>query len=251
MFYNTLCLKYNRMKRDPMIIGTASVMILAFTISLLNIYVFPDVFFNTNIEYNTQSDTLLGILHQAENIGVNSDLFENMNVSYLINNDPEKAIVNISLIIASIALRISAVYDFPEIMPRRMTLQYNGTIVGVTNTSTQYEDYIENVFDKGNGGNYFSYWNNVTDEYDSYSRFANLNVTDYTIEDAKNNLSTIFQDENRRPDFVIYQYISFTESRGLFNKYSIYYERVIFTDASGAVSFFISSEGVWDKPLLL
>ncbi|MCG3257586.1 MAG: hypothetical protein KAU62_15890, partial [Candidatus Heimdallarchaeota archaeon] len=61
------------MKRDSLVIATASVMILAFTLSLLNIYVFPDIFFNTKIEYNTQSDTLLGLLHQVENIGVNSD----------------------------------------------------------------------------------------------------------------------------------------------------------------------------------
>ncbi len=250
MFYNALGLIYIRMKRDPMIIGTASVMILAFTVSLLNIYVFPDIFFNTNIEYNTDSTIQLEILHNLENIGVNSDIFENMNTTYLIYNAPEKAIVNISVIISSIELRISAVYDFPLIMPRRMTLQYNGTILGTVNTSTSYEDYIENVFDNGDGGNYFSYWNNVTDEYDSFSKFENLDVTDYTIEDAKTTLAAIFSDENRRPDFVIYQFVSYTESRGLFNKYSIYFERVIFVDAAGVVSFFISSEGVWEKPLL-
>ncbi len=117
------------MKRDSLVIATASVMILAFTLSLLNIYVFPDIFFNTKIEYNTQSDTLLGLLHQAENIGVYSDLFENMNITYLLYDAPENAIVNISLIISSIEGRISAVYDFPELMPRRMTLNYNGTIL--------------------------------------------------------------------------------------------------------------------------
>jgi hypothetical protein len=239
------------MKRDPLIIGTASVIVLAFTVSLLNIYVFPDVFFKANIEYNTQSETLLELIYKTENIGVNSRLFENMNTSYLIYDAPEKAIVNLSLIIESIDYKISAVYDFPAFMPRRMTLQYNGTIAGVTNTSTQYEDYIENVFDNGNGGNYLSYLNNITDEYDSFSKFENLDVTDYTIEDANDMLFTIFQDENRRPDFVIYQYVSFTESRGLFNKYEIYFERVIFIDVNGSIIFFISSEAEWEKPLLL
>lgn len=251
MFYNVPCFIYFRMKRDSLVIATASVMILAFTLSLLNIYVFPDIFFNTKIEYNTQSETLLGLLHQAENIGVNSNLFENMNVTFLLYDAPENAMVNISLIISSIEARISAVYDFPELMPRRMTINYNGTIHGVSNNSVQYEDWIETVFDNGDGGTYFSYWDNVTEEYISHSRHENLNVTDYTIEDSKNILATIFQDENRRPDFVIYQLVSYTESRGLFSRYSTNFERIIFVEASGSVTFFMSNEGIWKKPFLL
>ena len=86
-------------KRDPVIIGTASVLVIAFTISLLNIYVFPNLFFNVNVYRNTDSDLQLSILNKVENIGLNTTIWDGINRTRLTVDYPQDALSNITLMI--------------------------------------------------------------------------------------------------------------------------------------------------------
>ena len=89
-------------KRDPVIIATASVLVVAFTISLLNIYVFPNLFFSVDIYRNTENEIQLGILHEAENIGLNTSLWDGLNRTRIILDSPELSLVNITLMLSLI-----------------------------------------------------------------------------------------------------------------------------------------------------
>jgi hypothetical protein len=250
---NILEYKYTiqyRMKRDLMLIGTISVIIIAFTLSLLNIYVFPNIFYQTDVYRNTSSQNQLEMLYIAENLDLNASLFEVFNQTIFLNDYPQRKIVNITVMIENIAEKLSAAFDADgTLSPRRMKFEYNGTIVGAFNDSTRYEEYIENVFDSGNLGSYFAY-HNSTEDYEVYSAFPSLGVSSYTLENVIGNLTEIFDDPNTRPDFVIYQTVYYFESRGFLNEYSTEFERIIFLNSFGDIKLFLSNEGQWEEPLL-
>ncbi|MCE7742884.1 MAG: hypothetical protein GOP50_10555 [Candidatus Heimdallarchaeota archaeon] len=238
------------MKKDPMIIGVASVLVIAFTLSLLNIYVFPDIFFNVNVYRNTDNEFKMGLLQIAEEVDFDSDIFAGINFTSIIVESPENAIIDISRMIELAQEKKSAAFDNQEeIMPRRIKLKYNGTIVGVGNDSLPYEDWIENVFDDGGLGTYLAF-KNPASNFEVYSNFTIQDVDSYTIEDAINALQDIFTNPSILPDYVIYQSVEYTESRGLFNEYSTEFERIIFIDTFGEIVFFLTTEGDWTTPLL-
>ena len=237
------------MKRDPLIIGTASVIVIAFTLSLLNIFVFPNLFYQVNIYRNTDDAIQLDLLNIAEKININSSYFDSLNRTNISQDYQEIAIVNISYMISNTLLHLSAAYDFEEISPRRMKLDYNGTIQGATNDSTPYTEWIQSIFDSGNNGTYFGYYNSTWD-YILSSNFANAGVTSYNADDIVGNLTEIFLDENRKPDFMIYQSIFYTENRGLLNEYKTEFERILFVNVHGDIILFLSNEGNWQVPLL-
>ena len=237
------------MKRDPLIIGTASVIVIAFTLSLLNIYVFPNLFYQVDIYRNTQDSLQLEILNTIEGIGINSSYFDGLNRTNIWEDYPEITIVNISVMITNIDLHLSAAYDALDLTPRRMRLNYNGTIIGASNDSAVYDDYILNIFDEGQNGTYFGFLNSSMD-FVINSNFANAGSNAYNGDNVVGNLTEIFADENRKPDFVIYQSISYFESRGLLNEYSTDFERIVFVNVHGDVSLFLSNEGFWNVPII-
>ena len=238
------------MKRDLMLIGTISVIIIAFTLSLLNIYVFPNIFYQSDVYRNTTSQNQLEMLYIAENLDLNASLFEVFNQTMFIEDYPQRKIVNITVMIENIAARISAAYDADgTLSPRRMKLDYNGTIVGAFNESTRYKTLIENKFDNGNAGNYFAFYNSSY-KYEIYSTFPAMGVLNYDIDDVLGNLTDIFNNPDRKPDFVIYQSVYYFESRGFLNEYSTEFERIIFINSFGDIMLFLSNEGQWEEPLL-
>ena len=239
-----------RMKRDLMLIGTISVIIIAFTLSLLNIYVFPNIFYQSDVYRNTTSQNQLNMLYSAENLDLNASLFEIFNQTIFFDDFPERKIVNITVMIENMALKLSAAFDSDgSLSPRRMKLDYNGTIVGAYNESTKYEDWIENKFDDGNLGTYFAFFNSSY-EYEVFSTFSSLGVSSYNLNNIIGNLTDIFENPDRKPDFVIYQSVYYFESRGFLNEYSTEFERIIFINSFGDILLFLSNEGQWEEPLL-
>ncbi|MHA1955077.1 MAG: hypothetical protein ACW96U_14140 [Candidatus Heimdallarchaeaceae archaeon] len=99
------------MKRDLMLIGTISVLIIAFTLSLLNIYVFPNLFYQTDIYRNTSSQNQLEMLYVAENLDLNASLFEIFNQTIFLEDFPQRKIVNITVMIENIAIKLSGAFD--------------------------------------------------------------------------------------------------------------------------------------------
>ncbi|MHA2357984.1 MAG: hypothetical protein ACXABK_04365 [Candidatus Heimdallarchaeaceae archaeon] len=237
------------MKRDLLLIGTISVIVIAFVLSLLNIYVFPNIFFQSDIYRNTTSETQLELLHGVENIGLNSSIFDSLNRTQVRVDYAENNINNITIMIKSVELKRSSAFNGQGIEPRRINFEYNGTIFGVFNESTSYEDWISTKFDNGNIGTYFGF-KNASDDFEFYSTFSSLGSSSYSKSMIINNLSEIFNDVNRKPDFVIYQTVYYFESRGLLNEYSTEFQRIVFVDSFGDIKFFLSNEGIWDKPLL-
>jgi hypothetical protein len=239
-----------RMKRDLMLIGTISVLVIAFTLSLLNIYVFPNIFYQSDIYRNTSSQNQLELLYEAENLDLNASIFEIFNQTLFLEDFPQRKIVNITVMIENMALKLSAAFDSDgTLSPRRMKFDYNGTIVGAFNDTTKYEVWIENVFDNGNLGTYFAFFNS-SNEYELYSTFSSLGVASYTLVDIISSLEDVFNDTGRKPDFVIYQSVYYFESRGFLNEYSTEFERIVFINSFGEIMLFLSNEGQWDEPLL-
>ena len=235
-------------KRDPLIIGTASVLVVAFTISLLNIYVFPNIFFSVDIHRNTDNDIQLNILHEIENIGLNTSIWDGLNRTRLIVDDPEFSLTNITLMITKSLNKYSAAYDSYLFRPRRITLDYNGTILGASNESAVYLDWITSLFGATYAGNYFVYLNASLD-YSAHSNLEGSELPSFTREDVEGNLTSILNDPTREPIFVIYQSISYYESRGLLSSYIITFSRLVLVDEFATVIFFLSNEGSWNTPL--
>lgn len=235
-------------KRDPLIIGTASMIIVAFTISLLNIYVFPNVFFSVNIHRNTDNEIQLGILHEVENIDLNTSIWDGLNRTRLIIDDPEFSLTNITVMITKSLNKYSAAYDSYLFRPRRITLDYNGTIIGASNETAVYLDWMETLFGATYAGNYFVYLNASLD-YAAHSNLERSELPSFTREDVEGNLTSILNDPTREPFFVIYQTVSYYESRGLLSSYSITFSRLVLVDEFASVIFFLSNEGSWNSPL--
>ncbi|MHA1955078.1 MAG: hypothetical protein ACW96U_14145 [Candidatus Heimdallarchaeaceae archaeon] len=77
-----------------------------------------------------------------------------------------------------------------------------------------------------------------------------MGVPSYTLNNVIENLTDIFDNPDRKPDFVIYQSVYYFESRGFLNEYSTGFERIIFINSFGDIMLFLSNEGQWEEPLL-
>ncbi len=238
------------MKKDPVMIGVASVLVIAFTLSLLNIYVFPDIFFNIKIDRNTDNEFQLGLLEVAEKLNFNAEIFAGINFSEITVGSPENSIINITYMIELAQEKKSAAFDNQEdIIPRRIKLKYNGTIVGVGNVSQPYEDWIETQFAYENLATYLAF-KNPASNFEVFSNFTIEDVDPFDLTNVFNALQDIFTTPSIMPDYVIYQTVQYTESRGMFNEYSTEFERIIFIDTFGEVLFFLTNEGDWTTPFL-
>jgi len=238
------------MKRDPLIIGVASVLVIAFTLSLLNIYVFPNLFFNIDVARYADNEFQEGLLIDAEKFSFKSDIFEGINFSQITTDSPENSILNISLMIELALDKHSAAFDQQEdLMPRRIKLQYNGTIVGFNNQSQSYENWIEDNYDSLLPYTYFAFKNSA-ENYEVYTNFTHDDLDYFTFDYVLESLDEVMTTENIQPDYVIYQTMEYSESRGMFNEYSTEFKRIIFTDTFGEILFFLTTEGEWTKPLV-
>ncbi|MHA1829754.1 MAG: hypothetical protein ACTSX6_14030 [Candidatus Heimdallarchaeaceae archaeon] len=237
------------MKKDLVLIGTVSVIIIAFTLSLLNIYVFPNIYFQVDIYRNTEDEFQLELLQISENLGLNSSIFDSVNRTKIVTENPQLLILNITFMIQRVEAKESAAYDFNTVIfPKKIKFAYNGTIYGTANDSETYTNWINSDFDNGNGGNYFCFKNN-TGDYEFYSRFSQTGLISYSVNNVIGNLTEMFEDTNRKPDFVVYQEVSYYENRGLLSEYSTDFQRIIFFDVFGSILFFLSTEGNWTVPL--
>ncbi|MHA1259104.1 MAG: hypothetical protein ACTSRO_05585 [Candidatus Heimdallarchaeaceae archaeon] len=224
------------MKKDLVLIGTVSVIIIAFTLSLLNIYVFPNIYFQVDIYRNTEDEFQLELLQISEN-----SIFDSVNRTKIVTENPQLLILNITFMIQRVEVKESAAYDFNTVIfPKKIKFTYNGTIYGTANDSETYTNWINSDFDDGNGGNYFCFKNNS---------FSQTGLISYSINDVIGNLTEMFEDTNRKPDFVVYQEVSYYENRGLLSEYSTDFQRIIFFDVFGSILFFLSTEGNWTVPL--
>ncbi|MHA1223257.1 MAG: hypothetical protein ACTSP3_08380 [Candidatus Heimdallarchaeaceae archaeon] len=194
------------MKKDLVLIGTVSVIIIAFTLSLLNIYVFPNIYFQVDIYRNTEDEFQLELLQISENLGLNSSIFDSVNRTKIVTENPQLLILNITFMIQRVEVKESAAYDFNTVIfPKKI--------------------------------------------YEFYSRFSQTGLISYSINDVIGNLTEMFEDTNRKPDFVVYQEVSYYENRGLLSEYSTDFQRIIFFDVFGSILFFLSTEGNWTVPL--
>lgn len=238
------------MKRDPLIIGVTSVLVIAFTLSLLNIYVFPDIFFNIDVERYAINEFQEGLLIETEEISFDSDIFAGINFSEITINNPENALIDLSIMIALAQDKQSAAFDNIEgLMPRRIKLQYNGTIVGFNNESQIYEEWINSNFDGNQPYSYLAFKNPALN-YEVFTNFTLEDVELFLINDILDALDDLMSTPSIMPDYVIYQTVEYSESRGMFNEYSTQFKRMIFIDTFGEILFFLTNEGQWTKPLL-
>jgi hypothetical protein len=238
------------MKRDPLIIGVTSVLVIAFTLSLLNIYVFPDIFFNIKVDRYAASDSQEELLMSIENISFDSDIFEGINFSEILTDSPENALINLTTMINLSLEKRSAAYDNEAtLMPRRIKLRYNGTIVGFNNNSQYYEEWIDSNQDTNQPYSYLAFVNPALN-VEVFSNFTLDDLDTFTLDDILEALDDIMSTPSIPADFVIYQTIEYTESRGMFNEYSTQFKRFIIIDAFGEILFFLTNEGYWTQPLL-
>ncbi len=237
------------MKKDAVLIGTVSVIIITLTLSLLNIYVFPDLYFKHDIYRNTDNPIKRDILLQTEVIGVNSSFFDGLNRTAY-EDFMEYSIVNISRMITLAEERKSAAYDMDtSILLKRNKLIYNGTIIGVTPNSTIYKNWIEEIYKESSNINYFGYTNETYD-FNISSNFEELGTAPFDFEPIFNVIDDIFNDINRDLTYIIFQSVSYSENRGFLSDYSTDFQRLIFTNSHGDVIFLLSNEGVWVEPSL-
>ncbi len=237
------------MKKDAVLIGTVSVIIITLTLSLLNIYVFPDLYFKLDIYRNTDNPIKRDILLDLEGIGVNSSFFDDLNRTAY-EDFMEYAIVNISRMITLAEERKSAAYDMDtSILLKRNKLIYNGTIIGVTPNSTIYKNWIEEIYKESSNINYFGYTNETYD-FNISSNFEELGTYPFDFEPIFNAIDDIFNDTNRDLTYIIFQSVSYSENRGFLSDYSTDFQRLIFTNSHGDIIFFLSNEGVWVEPSL-
>ncbi|MCK4896925.1 MAG: hypothetical protein KAS47_08950, partial [Candidatus Heimdallarchaeota archaeon] len=82
-----------------------------------------------------------------------------------------------------------------------------------------------------------------------HSNLEGSEAPSFTREDVAGNLTSILNDPTREPFFVIYQSVSYYESRGLLSSYSITFSRLVLVDEFASVIFFLSNEGSWNSPL--
>ena len=138
--------------RDKVLVATTSVLIIAFSISLLNIYVLPEIRFQLDVSRDYTNDSQYKMLLDMENIAISSSYFEDINFSRIIYNIPEHSIVNITYMLEQVEKHESAAYDtlkgiyfntnedIPQ--PKQIKMAYNGSISFVVDNSTNYTNCL-------------------------------------------------------------------------------------------------------------
>ncbi|MHA1686135.1 MAG: hypothetical protein ACTSYD_06950 [Candidatus Heimdallarchaeaceae archaeon] len=238
-------------KQDPVVIGTASVVAIALSLSLVTIYVLPNIYYNIKIYRNTDKPWQIALIEVTESIDGNSTLFDQLNRTSMLEHR-EHMIINITNLFITSEMHIGYVNTFTTVgalAPKRIKLIYNGTILSVANNATFYAEQIRLLFVSPCEPTYLAFMNSSGD-YEVYSSYAFFGTENISFGKIDLTLENLFADPNTRPDFVIYQDVSYLESYGLFREYSTQFIRMVFINAFGDVLFFIGSDGKWQTPLL-
>ncbi|UJG43932.1 MAG: hypothetical protein K9W46_01810 [Candidatus Heimdallarchaeum endolithica] len=244
--------------RDKVLVATTSVLIIAFSISLLNIYVLPEIRFQLDVSRGYANDSQYKMLLDMENIAISSSYFEDINFSRIIYNIPEHSIVNITYMLEQVEKHESAAYDtlkgiyfntnedIPQ--PKQIKMTYNGSISFVVNNSTNYTKKILSFYKEGgNNATYFVVLNSSS--YLTKCNISEVGISQFEIYEPILRLEELFNDVNTKPFYVIYQHVYYEETRGLLLSYSTSFTRMIFLNIFGDLLFFITNEGYWIKPL--
>ncbi|MHA1304521.1 MAG: hypothetical protein ACTSQE_01805 [Candidatus Heimdallarchaeaceae archaeon] len=244
--------------KDKVLVATVSVIIIAGTLSLLNIYVFPDMLFQVDVYRNTEKDHELEMLYSLENIGLASEMFESLNITYMYADIPEHAIMNISYMINQVENyqsgafdTIRSLYDKDYIyMPvaRNAKISYNGSIFYVGDSWAVYEKWVEKIYVGANNATYLV-TKNETGGFDLKCNISEVGLSSFTLYGVKSEIENLFTNNETKPFYVVYQTVSYKESRGILKDYSTSFDRLIFLNLFGDIVFFLSNEGYWVKPL--
>ncbi|MHA1116120.1 MAG: hypothetical protein K9W45_01395 [Candidatus Heimdallarchaeum aukensis] len=244
--------------RDKVLVATTSVLIIAFSISLLNIYVLPDIRFQLNVNREYTNDSQYEILLNMENIAISSSYFEGINLSHIVYDIPEHSIMNITYMLEQVKKHESAAYDtlkdvyfdtnevIPQ--PKQIKMSYNGSISFVTSNSTNYIKKILSFYKEGgNNATYFVVLNSSS--YITKCNISEVGLSQFDIYESILLLNNLFDDVNTKPFYVIYQHVYYEETRGFLLSYSTSFTRMIFLNVFGDLLYFITNEGYWIKPL--
>lgn len=238
-------------KQDPVTIATVSIIVITLSLSLVSIYVLPSIYYNININRNTEKGWEIKLIQTVEVIDGNSTLFDSLNRSVMIEK-PLEAIVNITKLITYAEQRIGYVNHFENLgglQPKRIKLTYNASLESAKDNATYYVQIIKNMFASPHEPTYLAYLNSDGD-YEAYSNFEEYNTENIDIENMDQLLSELFKNPSTRPDYVIYQEVSYLESYGLLTEYSTQFVRLVFINVFGDVQFFMCSDGNWLTPII-
>ncbi len=219
------------------------VVVLAVTISLINIYFFPAAVHQVNITRNVideDNDFEMHILLGTEKLSFNSSLFTSLDRETILSQSPANAILNISLMIELVNNKSSALHNLIQGHPERSTLDYNGTLFNTDQDVEYYLDLIFELFSDSVTSTYLSFYNSTISSYTAYSIFSETE-SDISVELITESLQLIFS--NSSAQYTIIHTIDYYESYGIFQEFSTSFQRIIFTDGQGDILFFLSNEG--------
>ena len=243
--------------KEPLLIGTASVVVIALSLSLISIYVLPNYYYQIHVYRNTDLPLKLEILRTAENLGINSSCFSSLNFTEIVNAGGWP-VINITNAIMwaegikkynEILIQIEAEEKLDNVVPKKIRLTYNGTIIGSKSDYISYLNYINTTFFNSDtiDATYLAFLNNSN--YVAYSNFLNESSKKFSYSTILHALNVTFSQQSK-PDFVIYQHFDLFVNYGLFQDYKTSFTRLVFIDVFNRVLFFLSTEGNWDLPLL-
>lgn len=238
------------MKRDPVLITTVSVIMIALSISLLNIYVFPDYLFDINVNktvVDEENDLEWDIIDHASKVDLNSTLFATLNKTKILLNETTRmeALLNITIMINRARRHDTALYLKDNYKPKRINLHYTANLTYITDDSNYYTNVLNETF-FNDAPTYYSYRINAS----NYQAKVNISAIgeQFTLNEVKNKLTEIFVNDTTRPSYVVQQTISYSENRGILNNYIIEFTRYVFYDSTGEVILFISNDGKISLP---
>ncbi len=238
------------MKRDPVLITTVSVIIIAISVSLLNIYVFPDYLFDINVDetvVDENNQLELNIINHASKIDLNSTLFKTLNKTKILLNETTRmeALLNITIMTYRARRHDTALYLKDNYKPKRINLHYMANLTYITEDSNYYTNLLDETF-FNNAPTYYSYRINVS----NYQPKVNISAIEeqFTLNDVKNKLTEIFANDTTKPSYIVQQTMSYSENRGILNNYILEFTRYVFYDSTGEVILFISNDGKISLP---
>ena len=242
--------------REPLLIGTLSVIVIALSLSLVSIYLLPDYYYQIHIYRNTDEPAKLALLEQIEKLDKNSTCFQSLNFTEIIDSGGGP-IENISFwiwVTQSFKEHLDVIQDLTSQLgstaPKKIRLTYNGTIVSAKDNYSAYVPFINETFiTSGNiDATYLVFLNNNNSNYVTYSNFLDESSKKFGYNTIKNALSIVYSSESTKPDFAIIQHFDYLMSFGLLRDYKTSFTRMVFIDIYGRVLFFLSTEGNWQVP---
>ncbi len=239
---------------DKVITATASVIVIACTLSLLNIYILPNMMYKVDVVRNAATEDQSKILSDLENIDLSSELFDSFNITNIYFKFPTNIIMNISFMIEQVKEHKSGAYDVLvakfqnatiNSRAKRASLEYNGTISFVENNTTKFVSWVNTIFNDKFNATYFVI-KETNGQYSSYCNITGIGSQGFTLTDVELGIYNLFNNSSLKPLYVVYQSLNYTENRGLLRDYTTQFQRLAFVDAFGEINFFLTNEGRWD-----